>query len=112
MGFIAYKCIQVVILVGLWLMMCASTSTFVQIVKIISEAHKQCSKFGGQLAYRVLKNVTISTPRNELDKSTKLSLFWDMFHHMEDISPSIRAAFNKLVKTPHHIIYVNCYWAS
>ena len=60
------------------------------------EAHKQCSMFGGQLAYHVLKNVTISTPRNKLDKETKLSLFWDMFHHMEDISPSVREAFTEL----------------
>ena len=53
------------------------------------EARKQCSVFSGQLAYHVLKNVTVSTPRNKLDKNTKLSLFWNMFHHIEDISPSV-----------------------
>ena len=31
---------------------------------------------GGQLAYHVLKNVTISAPGNILDKNTKLSLFF------------------------------------
>ena len=57
------------------------------------EAHEQCSMFGGQLAYHVLKNVTISGPSNKLDTNTKLSLFWDMFHHMEDIIPSVRETF-------------------
>ena len=57
------------------------------------EAHEVCSMFGGQLAYHVLKNVSINTPRNKLDKSTKLSLFWDMFHHMEDLSPFVRESF-------------------
>ena len=58
-----------------------------------SEEHEQCSRFGGQLAYNVLKNVTISTLGNKLDKNTKLSFFWDMFHHVEDISPPARETF-------------------
>ena len=53
-----------------------------------SDAHAQCSVYGGQLAYHLLNNVTISTPGNKLDKTTKLSLFWDMFYHMEDINGS------------------------
>ena len=59
-----------------------------------SAAREQCSMFGGHLAYHVLKNVTISTPGNKLDKNTKLSFFWDMFHHVEDISPA-REAFKR-----------------
>ena len=58
-----------------------------------NQARKQCSMFGGQLAYNVLKNVTISSPENKLDKNTKLSLFWHMFHHVDEISPSIREVF-------------------
>ena len=58
-----------------------------------NQARNQCSMFGGQLAYNVLKNVTLSTPGNKLDTNTKLSLFWDMFHHVEDMSPSLREAF-------------------
>ena len=54
-----------------------------------AEADKLCNKHGGQLAHRVLNNVTISTPRNALDNHTELSLFWDMFHHIEDIIPSL-----------------------
>ena len=48
---------------------------------------------GGQLAYNVLKNVTINAPGNILDKTTKLSLFWDMFHHVEDMNTSHREIF-------------------
>ena len=48
--------------------------------------HMQCAKHGGQLAYNVLKNVTITTPGNTLDSNTELSLFWQMFHHMGDIN--------------------------
>ena len=44
-----------------------------------SDAHEQCSRNGGQLAYHILNNVTISILGNKLDKNTKLSLFWDMF---------------------------------
>ena len=66
------------------------------------EAHEQCSMFSGQLAYHVLKNVTVSTPRNKLDKTTKLSLFWDMFYHMEDISPSVREEFKIRNFNPGH----------
>ena len=58
-----------------------------------SVAREQCSMFGGHLAYHVLKNATVSTPGNKLDKNTKLSFFWDMFHHVEDISPSASEAF-------------------
>ena len=58
-----------------------------------SQAHGQCSMFGGQLPYHVLKNVTISTPGNILDNSTKLALFWDMFHHVDDINTPPREAF-------------------
>ena len=53
-----------------------------------SDAHEQCAVHGGQLAYHLLNNVRISTPGGKLGKNTKLSLFWDMFYHVEDISPS------------------------
>ena len=53
-------------------------------------SHKQCQIHGGQLAYRLLNNVTVSTPGNILDKNTKLSVFWDMFYHVEDMSPPFR----------------------
>ena len=56
-------------------------------------SHKQCERHGGQLAYRLLNNVTISTPGNILDNSTKLSVFWDMFYHVEDMSPTLRDYF-------------------
>ena len=46
-------------------------------------SHKQCEIHGGQLAYRLLTNVTISTPGNILDKNTKLSTFWDMLHFVD-----------------------------
>ena len=52
-----------------------------------SQAHEQCSVYGGQLAYHLLNNVTISIPGNKLNKKTELSLFWDMFYHMEDVIP-------------------------
>ena len=59
------------------------------------DAHEQCSRHGGQLAYHLLNNVTIScsTQGNKLDKNTKLSLFWGMFHHVEDIIRSIGNIF-------------------
>ena len=50
-------------------------------------ANRQCETHGGQLAYHVLNNVTSSTKGNTLEKNTELSLFWRMFHHMEDINP-------------------------
>ena len=53
-----------------------------------NQTRDQCSMFDGHLAYHVLKNVTTSTPGNKLDNNTKLSLFWDMFHNVDDISPS------------------------
>ena len=46
-------------------------------------SHKQCEIHGGQLAYRLLTNVTISTPGNILDKNTNLSTFWDMLHFVD-----------------------------
>ena len=51
-------------------------------------ANEQCAVHGGWLAYNVLRNVTIIPTGNVLDKNTGLSLFWGMFHHMDDISPS------------------------
>ena len=57
------------------------------------KAHERCAMHGGQLAYHLLNNVTFSTQSNKLDKNTKLSLFWDMFYHVEDISTSIRNTF-------------------
>ena len=48
------------------------------------DAHEQCSKYGGQLAYHILNNVTINTPGNLLAKHTKLALFFDMFHQESD----------------------------
>ena len=49
-------------------------------------AHEQCSKYVGQLAYHILNNVTINTPGNLLAKHTKLALFWDMFHQVGDFN--------------------------
>ena len=49
-----------------------------------SQAHEQCSRYGGQLAYHVLNNVNISAPGSKLDKNTGLSLFWNMFYDVED----------------------------
>ena len=66
-------------------------------------AHEKCVKHGGQLANRVLNNVTITAPGNTLGKNTQLSLFWGMFHHMDDISPSPRETFKSflnVVKEP------------
>ena len=59
------------------------------------DAHEQCSVHGGQLAYHLLNNVTVSTPGRKLDKNTKLSIFWGMFYHVEDISNSIRNVFSE-----------------
>ena len=67
------------------------------------KAHEHCFMHGGQLAYHLLNNVTFSTPGNKLDKNTKLSLFWDMFCHMEDISPSIRNTFDFHFNNQFHI---------
>ena len=53
-----------------------------------SKAQEQCLICGGQLAYHLFKNVTTSTPGNKLDHNTKLSLLWNMFHNVGDISPS------------------------
>ena len=58
-------------------------------------AHEQCSRHCGQLAHHLLNNVTISTPGKKLDKNTKLSLFWNMFYHVEDISPLIGDIFKE-----------------
>ena len=52
------------------------------------EAHEQCSKYGGQLAYHILNNVTINAPGNSLAKHTKLALFWDMFQQEDDFDNS------------------------
>ena len=60
-----------------------------------TNAHEQCSVHGGQLAYHLLNNITISTKRSKLDTNTKLSLFWGMFHHVEDISSSIGNIFKR-----------------
>ena len=60
-----------------------------------SKAHEQCSIYGGQLAFHLLNNVTIIPPGSKLGKNTKLSLFWDMFHHVEDISPLIGNIFKR-----------------
>ena len=58
-------------------------------------AHEQCEEHGGQLAYNILNNMTIdNTPVGyKLDKNTKLSLFWQMFLHTEDINPGVRDSF-------------------
>ena len=50
------------------------------------EAQEQCRKYGGQLAYHILSNVTINTPGNLLAKHTKLALFWNMFHQEGDVA--------------------------
>ena len=68
-----------------------------------SDADEWCSVHGGQLAYHLLNNVTISTPGSKLDKNTKLSLFWSMFHHVEDITSAIGNTFKiKLDGLPEH----------
>ena len=56
-------------------------------------ADEECIEHGGHLAYHVLNNVTISSPKYILYKNTELSLFWGMFHHMDDISPSPKETF-------------------
>ena len=61
------------------------------------DAHEQCSVHGGQLAYHLLNNVTISTPGSKLDKNTKFSLFWGMFHHVEDISSLLGNIFKRKI---------------
>ena len=66
---------------------------FFQLITMNCQQHN-----GGQLAYHVLKNVTISAPGNILDKNTKLSLFFDMFHHMDDMNTSHREIFESLPK--------------
>ena len=53
--------------------------------KYHAASYGQCQKHGGHLAYHVLKNITLSTLGNILDKNTKLSLFWNMFHHIDDL---------------------------
>ena len=53
------------------------------------DAREQCSVYGGQLAYNLLNNVTIHRLGIKLYKSIKLSLFWGMFPHLDDISSSI-----------------------
>ena len=50
-----------------------------------AEAHKQCVEHEGQLAHDILNNVTVITPGNILAKNTVLSLFWDMFHKIDDL---------------------------
>ena len=62
------------------------------------EAHEQCEKHGGQLAYQVLNNVTVTSLGNILDKNTELSLFFDMFHHMEDLSPPSTKTYNSFIQ--------------
>ena len=59
-----------------------------------SQAQEQCSMYGGQLAYHVLNNVSISTPGNKLDKNTGLSLFWNMFYNVEDVIRSTGNIFS------------------
>ena len=66
-----------------------------------SDADEQCSAHGGQLAYHLLNNATISTPGSKLDKNTKLSLFWSMFHHVEDIRSSIGNIFKMKLDGRH-----------
>ena len=71
-------------------------------------AHEECERYGGQLAYHVLSNVTITTPGNMLDKNTELSKFWGMFHHMDDISPSPKRTFKSIrnaVKEDDQLIF-------
>ena len=59
------------------------------------------------MAYNVLKNVTISTPGNILNKNT-FSLFWDMFHHIDDINKSAMTLFEpddvKQLQTCRHLV--------
>ena len=66
---------------------CLSIKSFEQSFSCVNnnEAQEHCIKYGGHLAHRVLNNVTISESSNTLNKNTKLSLFWDMFHHIDDI---------------------------
>ena len=71
-------------------------------------AHEQCQTHGGQLAYHVLKNVTVTTPGNMLDTQTKLSLFWSMFHHLEDMKASHRNTIQFGVNDHWSIHQKNC----
>ena len=64
----------------------------------ITVAQQQCNKHGGQLANKILNSVTVTSVVNRLSKSTKLSIFWNMFLHMEDITFShkkLNDYFNK-----------------
>ena len=64
-----------------------------------TSAQMNCEIFGGQLAYHVLKNVKVTSPGNLLDNNTELSLFFEMFHHIEDLNHTTRdGKFNN----PYH----------
>ena len=86
------------------------------------DAHEQCVRHGGRLAYHLLNNTYMRTGGGNLilGENTKLSLFWGMFHHAEDISrstakinqPEIRNIFEfkmaALVKMYWKYFAVNC----
>ena len=67
---------------------CPSIKSFEQGLSCVSNtvAQEHCIKYGGHLAHRVLNNVTIDKSRDTLNKNTKLSLFFDLFHHIDDVS--------------------------
>ena len=66
-----------------------------------------CIKYGSHLAHRVLNNVTVTKPGNILNTNTKLSLFWDMFHHIGDINHlNMVSGFHKAWQLSPHKTYL------
>ena len=55
-----------------------------------AEAHKQCVEHNGHLAHDILRNVTVIQPGDILAENTELSLFWDMFHKVDDTDITLR----------------------
>ena len=56
------------------------------------------------MAYHILKNVTVITSGNVLNKNTELALFWSMFHHMEDINPPTRMICLRVISENRKIV--------
>ena len=69
---------------------------------IVEDAREQCGKYNSQLAFQILKNVSITSPSGTLDGNTKLSklsLFWYMFPQVWEIDPlPVRALQKPILK--------------
>ena len=72
-----------------------------------AEAHKQCAEHEGQLAHDILRNVTVMTPEHILANNTELSLFWDMFHQVDDIDITLRDRFELLEESASFAVDCN-----